>query len=181
MAIQLHSRLLAFLKSSLAGSRIDPQYSAEQLEALPPILSEENSPGITGFVFSTRKKWTILSVIYIVQISMNFNASVYNNAVPGMMAEFGISESTALIGQWIFLIAYAFGSELWAPWSEEFGRWPVLQGSLLFVNLFQIPCACSTNITTVIVARCLGGLSSAGGSVTLGMVADSESQPNVAL
>jgi hypothetical protein len=34
----------------------------------------------------------------------------------------------------IFLVAYAFGCEFWAPWSEEIGRWPVLQLSLLLVN-----------------------------------------------
>lgn len=64
------------------------------------------------------------------------------------------------------------GSELWAPWSEEFGRWPILQLSLFLVNMWQIPCALAPNFGTILVARALGGLSSAGGSVTLGMVAD---------
>lgn len=66
----------------------------------------------------------------------------------------------------------AIGCEAWAPWSEEIGRFWVLQGSLFLVNIWQIPCALSTNWATVIVARGLGGLSSAGGSVTLGIVAD---------
>lgn len=70
----------------------------------------------------------------------------------------------------VFLVAYAFGCELWAPWSEELGRKWVLQGSLLLVNLWQIGCALAPNFTAVIVFRGLGGLSSAGGSVTLGMV-----------
>lgn len=72
----------------------------------------------------------------------------------------------------IFLVFYAFGCELWAPWSEEFGRWPVLQLSLFFVNIWQILAALAPNFGSLIVARALGGLSSAGGSVTLGMVAD---------
>ena len=76
------------------------------------------------------------------------------------------------MGQMIFLVAYAFGCELWAPWSEEIGRWPVLQISLLLVNIWQIPCALAPNFSTIIAFRFLGGLSSAGGSVTLGMIAD---------
>lgn len=72
----------------------------------------------------------------------------------------------------IFLISYAFGCELWAPWSEEFGRWPILQLSLFFVNIWQIPCALAPNFGTIVVGRFLGGISSAGGSVTLGLVAD---------
>lgn len=50
----------------------------------------------------------------------------------------------------------------------------MLQFSLLLVNIFQLPVALSQNFATVIVGRALGGLSSAGGSVTLGMVADSK-------
>lgn len=72
----------------------------------------------------------------------------------------------------IFLVAYAFGCELWAPWSEEFGRWPIMQLSLFLVNIWQLPCALAPNFGTIIVGRFLGGFSSAGGSVTLGMTAD---------
>lgn len=56
--------------------------------------------------------------------------------------------------------------------SEEFGRKPILQASLLLVNIWQLPVALARNFTTILVGRALGGLSSAGGSVTLGMIAD---------
>ncbi|KAI9804589.1 MAG: hypothetical protein M1833_006662 [Piccolia ochrophora] len=125
-----------------------------------------------GFSFPTWKKWTILSVIFAVQSSMNFNASVYASAIDGLTEEFTISGQAARVGQMIFLVAYGFGSELWAPWSEEFGRWPVLQLSLFFVNIWQILCGLAPNFGTIVVGRFLGGISSAGGSVTLGMVAD---------
>ena len=121
-----------------------------------------------GFGFSTRRKWTVLSVIFIVQCSMNFNASIYGNAVSGLREEFGISAQMAKIGQMIFLVAYGFGSELWAPWSEEYGRRLIMQLSLGLVNLWQIPCALSPTFGGIIAGRFLGGLSSAGGSVTLG-------------
>ena len=136
------------------------------------VLTEEATYNTLGFSFSTRKKWLILTSIFIVQISMNFNAAIYANAVAGMAAEFGITSFQARLGQMAFLVAYAFGCELWAPWSEEIGRKWVLQGSLCLVNLWQIPCALASNWGTVLGFRALGGLSSAGGSVTLGMVAD---------
>ena len=55
---------------------------------------------------------------------------------------------------------------------QELGRRWVLQISLGLVNLWQIPCALAPNFGTILAFRALGGLSSAGGSVTLGMVAD---------
>ncbi|KAL9031457.1 MAG: hypothetical protein Q9196_000518 [Gyalolechia fulgens] len=135
-------------------------------------LTEVDAYDKLGFTYSPFKKWLILTVVFVVQCSMNFNASVYGNATDGLVASFAITGQEARIGQAVFLIAYAFGCELWAPWSEEFGRRPVLQLSLAMVNIWQIPCALAKNYGTIIAGRVLGGLSSAGGSVTLGMVAD---------
>lgn len=135
-------------------------------------LTEDDCYDKLGFCFPWWKKWTILSVIFVVQMSMNFNTGVYSNAVTGLTEEFHISEQAARVGQCVFLVAYAFGCELWAPWSEEFGRRPIMQLSLFLVNIWQIPCALAPNFGTIVICRVLGGLSSAGGSVTLGMTAD---------
>lgn len=135
-------------------------------------LTENDCYEKLGFCFPWYKKWAILSVIFTVQMSMNFNTSVFPNAVAPLSKEFGISEQAARVGQMVFLVTYAFGCELWAPWSEEFGRWPIMQLSLFLVNIWQIPCALAPNFGTIVVCRALGGISSAGGSVTLGMTAD---------
>jgi MFS family permease len=91
-----------------------------------------------GFAFSDSKKWLILTVIFWVQISMNYNAAIFNNSVPGMSEEFGIKEFMARLGQMAFLVAYGFGCEFWAPFSEELGRKWIMQASLSLVNIFQI-------------------------------------------
>lgn len=135
-------------------------------------LTEEDCYEELGFCFPTWKKWYILTVIFWVQVSMNFNTSLYSNAIPGIAEEFSVSEQAARCGAMIFLVLYAFGCELWAPWSEEFGRWPILQLSMFLVNVWQLPVALAPNFATVMVGRALGGLSTAGGSVTLGMIAD---------
>lgn len=56
--------------------------------------------------------------------------------------------------------------------SEELGRWFTKQLSLLLVNIWQFPCAFAPNYATLVVCRLLGGLSTGGGSVTLGVLAD---------
>lgn len=125
-----------------------------------------------GFSFSTLNKWRVISVIFLVQTSMNFNTSLYSNALGGISQEFDVSLQASRCGAMIFLLFYAFGCELWAPWSEEIGRKPILQLSLALVNLWQIPVALAPNFATIMVGRALGGLCTAGGSVTLGMIAD---------
>lgn len=86
-------------------------------------LTEEDCYDELGFSFPSWKKWTILTVIFWVQVSMNFNTSLYSNALTnpidgGITEEFGVSAQAARVGAAIFLITYAFGCELWAPWSE---------------------------------------------------------------
>ncbi|GAB7347342.1 hypothetical protein MBLNU459_g4282t1 [Dothideomycetes sp. NU459] len=135
-------------------------------------LTENDCYDKLAYSWPSWKKWMFLSSIASIQISMNFNTSVFPNAVQPLSAAFNISEQEARVGQMIYLVLYSFGCELWAPWSEEFGRWPILQLSLFFINIWQIPAALAPNWGTIVVARALGGLSTAGGSVTLGLIAD---------
>ncbi|KAF1832331.1 multidrug transporter [Decorospora gaudefroyi] len=135
-------------------------------------ITEDDCYDELGFCFPTWKKWMILSIIFLVQVSMNFNTALFSNAIGGISSEFNVSAQAARLGAAIFLITYAFGCELWAPWSEELGRWPILQLSLFFVNIWQIPVGIAPNFATILVGRALGGISTAGGSVTLAMVAD---------
>ncbi|KAI2617206.1 MFS general substrate transporter [Hypomontagnella submonticulosa] len=135
-------------------------------------LKEEDCESELGFAFPAWKKWWILTVIFLVQTSMNFNTSLYSNGLAGISERFNVSEQGARVGAAIFLITYAFGCELWAPWSEEIGRKPVLQASLFLVNIFTLPVVLAPNFGCLLAGRALGGLSTAGGSVTLGMIAD---------
>lgn len=163
------------------NAAIDPSHT-NQRSSLDKVQRTPSDPKIElteadcydqlGYSFSSLKKWTIIMVIFMVQVSMNFNTSLYSNAVGGISEEFNVSKQAARCGAMIFLVLYAFGCELWAPWSEELGRKPILQASLFLVNIWQIPVAIAPNFATIMVGRALGGLSSAGGSVTLGMIAD---------
>lgn len=61
-------------------------------------LTEDDCYDDLGFSFSKAKKWYILTVVFWVQVSMNFNTSLYANAVPGIAEEFGVSEQGARCG-----------------------------------------------------------------------------------
>jgi len=81
-------------------------------------ITEEDCYEELGFCFPSWKKWMILSIVFTVQVSMNFNTSLYSNAVKGISEEFGVSQQSARLGAAIFLITYAFGCELWAVCSN---------------------------------------------------------------
>ncbi|KAI0573331.1 AraJ Arabinose efflux permease [Pyrenophora tritici-repentis] len=144
----------------------------------PPVatmLTETNAVESTAYMFSSRRKWWILTVVGLCQTSMNYNAAVYSSAIRPLNEHYNLGDNhftNARAGMAWFLILYGFGCELWAPWSEEFGRFPIMQLSLFTVNMWQVFAGASGAWHHVLIARLLGGLCSAGGSVTLGMVAD---------
>lgn len=101
------------------GLDLDGYGSYDKIE-----ITEDDCYDELGFSFPTWKKWTILTIIFLVQVSMNFNTGLFSNAIGGISKGFHVSEQAARVGAAIFLICCAFGCELWAPWSEEVGRWP---------------------------------------------------------
>ena len=153
--------------NGLGKEKVDPD-NFDKIE-----ITEADCYDELGFSYPTWKKWMILTVIFLVQVSMNFNTSLYGNAVSGISEEFGVSAQAARCGAMIFLVFYAFGCELWAPWSEEFGRKPIIQASLFLVNIWQLPVASARPTSLPSWSAVLWAvLSTAGGSVTLGMIAD---------
>lgn len=116
-------------------------------------LTEEDAYDKLGYSWPKWKKWTYLCAVAFVQVSMNFNTSVYPNAVKPLSSAFQIGQQEARTGQMIYLVLYSIGCELWAPWSEEFGRWPILQLSMFLINIWQIPCMVAPNWGTIVVAR----------------------------
>jgi hypothetical protein len=139
-------------------SPMTPTPHFPQRQLTPPKskeLSEQNSRQHTAHAWSARRKWTLLNVDAFCQVSMNFNAAVYSNAVTPLNKHFGIDK--ARLGMTAFLIPYAVGCELWAPWSEEVGWWPVMQISLGLTNVSVIICALATSFQGIIGGRVMGG------------------------
>lgn len=121
----------------------DPDNPGVGHRASKPELRAEVAYDHLGYSYPT--KWFIQSVMFIIQISINLNASLYANAVDSISEKYHVSKQGARVPQLTFLCAYAVGCELWAPWSEELGRWPTQQLSLLPVNIWQFPYAYAPN------------------------------------
>jgi len=86
-------------------------------------ITEDDCYDELGYSYSDKKKWYILTIIFIVQVSMNFNTSLYGNAIGGISKEFDVSKQGARVGAAIFLILYAFGCELWVSLHSNTSAW----------------------------------------------------------
>lgn len=55
-------------------------------------LTEDDIEDQLGYEYPAWKKWLILVIILCIQISMNSNASMYGNALEGIVKKYGVSE-----------------------------------------------------------------------------------------
>jgi multidrug resistance protein len=78
-------------------------------------------------------------------------------AVPLLPAHFHVSSTTSTLVVSIFVLGFAFGPLLIAPFSEIYGRRYTYILSILFFLIFTICCAVSTSLPMLIVFRFLAG------------------------
>ncbi|KAJ5648883.1 uncharacterized protein N7484_002606 [Penicillium longicatenatum] len=124
--------------------------------------------------FASGKKWALLALISAFTLVSPLASSMFSPAVVYMGEQFGESNETILaLSVSIYLIGYTCGPLFLAPLSEIYGRRIVLSSANWFFVVWQIGCALSKNIQTLIVCRLFAGV---GGSacITLGagVVAD---------
>lgn len=101
------------------------------------------------------KKWLIIfTMSYGTTIVVLYSTS-YTAGIPGMMADWNISELSGALGMTTYMAGVACGSLLLAPLSEMYGRRPVYLVAIALFMIFVIPCALAPNIATMLVMRFL--------------------------
>jgi multidrug resistance protein len=87
------------------------------------------------------------------------------------MREFSVSQEVVTLGISLFVLGFALGPLLWAPFSELYGRQVVFFGTFLAFVAFNAGAAGSKNAYTLLILRFFGGafgsspLTNAGGVV----------------
>lgn len=106
-------------------------------------------------------KGVILAIMSYSTTSVVLFSTSYTSAIPGIMEDFGISNSEGILGVTTYLIGMAVGSVILAPLSEMYGRRPIYILALAGFVIFVIPCAVAQNIATILAARFLGAFCAA--------------------
>jgi MFS transporter, DHA1 family, multidrug resistance protein len=87
-----------------------------------------------------------------------FASSIFSAATFVVSAEFKVSTEVALLGLSLYVLGFATGPILWAPFSELRGRWePIVVGMFGF-TLFQAATATGKDLQTILISRFFGGL-----------------------
>lgn len=109
------------------------------------------------------RKWTQVATISAITLLTPFTSSALAPGIANMMSELGIESS--VVGSMtvsIYLLGYVVGPLLLAPLAELYGKKIVLDFANVSFCLWQIGCALSPNIGSLIVFRFLSGVGGAG-------------------
>ncbi|KAH7317121.1 major facilitator superfamily domain-containing protein [Stachybotrys elegans] len=110
----------------------------------------------------------------ILNFAVYIASSIYVPGAAGLMQEFEVDETIAILGLSLFTLGYGFGPMLWSPLSEmpKLGRSGIFFWTLLAFILFQLPVGFAPNITVFLVFRWITGfcgspcLATGGGTIT---------------
>ncbi|KAG2139189.1 major facilitator superfamily domain-containing protein [Suillus bovinus] len=107
--------------------------------------------------WSVAKKWYLTIAAALLVVNATFSSSAPSSLAPTFMEEFGISQEVATLPVSLFVCGYCVGPLVWAPLSEQYGRRPIFIISFIVYLCFQIGCALSQNIASILIFRFLGG------------------------
>lgn len=107
--------------------------------------------------WSFSKKWYLTLAAGLLVLNATFSSSTPAALVPTFINEFGISQEVGTLTVSLFVCGYCVGPLIWGPLSEQYGRRPIFIISFFIYMCFQIGCALSQNITSILIFRFLGG------------------------
>ncbi|KWU44138.1 Benomyl/methotrexate resistance protein [Rhodotorula sp. JG-1b] len=150
-----------------ASSALEKVDLAEKGSAVPyDGAGTAESPYIVKFLdgeqanpqnWTKTKKWTITANSAISTLCIAFGSSVVSAAIPELTTVFGKDLTVLTLSVSLYVLGFALGPLLWAPFSEQWGRRPIFIITYALFAIFNIPCAVAKNVETLLVCRFLAG------------------------
>ncbi|MEF2232097.1 MAG: multidrug effflux MFS transporter [Pseudodesulfovibrio sp.] len=92
------------------------------------------------------------------------STDMYLPAIPTLQEQWGLPFATVNLSLVLFMVVFSVGLLIHGPLSDRFGRRPVLIFGILLFMFGTLLCAASTNITMLIVSRCVQAAGAAAGA-----------------
>ncbi|KAF1982979.1 major facilitator superfamily [Aulographum hederae CBS 113979] len=156
----------AGLKSRLSRRSTRPLPEFGGGKAYPPPLPSreeyvvefdgENDP-LHPQNWSLKKKILLGAILGYFTLCAAFGSSIFSAATRVVSGVFGVSTEVGTLGVSLYVLGFATGPILWAPFSELYGRrLPLVLASFGF-SIFQIAVAVGKDLQTVLICRFWGG------------------------
>ena len=148
--------------SCLTGRMIQSIHTAGVLgQSRHPKITEKShckDRTLINRLFLSPSRVYISAIVCMGTFTASFASAIFAPGSDSMAKDFGVSSEVGVLGTTLFVLGFASGPLIWAPYSELAGRrWPLMLG-ILGVALFSIASAVAKDIQTVIICRFFAGL-----------------------
>jgi len=90
-------------------------------------------------------------------LNSTFASSAPAGIMTSVITHYHVSTEVGILTISLFVAGYCLGPLLWGPLSESYGRRPIFIIAFIFYTGWQVGCALSPNIGSLLVFRFLGG------------------------
>ena len=104
----------------------------------------------------------LTALLAVLQAAGPISTDTYLPSLPAIAIRLDASIATAQLTLSVFLVGFAFAQIVYGPFSDRFGRKPVLMIALGVFSVATLACALATSIEMLIVARFFQALGAAG-------------------
>ncbi|KAF3765884.1 MFS general substrate transporter [Cryphonectria parasitica EP155] len=108
-----------------------------------------------------RKKILTAAMLGFTTLTAAFTSSIFSAGTQIIAAEFGVSTEVGILGVSFYVLGFATGPSLWAPFSELKGRRLPLVISMFGFSIFTISCAVAKDLQTILIVRFFAGFTGA--------------------
>ncbi|POY72513.1 hypothetical protein BMF94_4339 [Rhodotorula taiwanensis] len=147
----------SFEKAKLAEQGANAPYDGQGSAESPYIVKWLDGEQANPQNWSKTKKWTITANSAISTLCIAFGSSIVSPAIPRLTTVFHKDLTVLTLSVSLYVLGFALGPLLWAPFSEQWGRRPIFIITYALFAIFNIPCAVAKNVETLLVCRFLAG------------------------
>ncbi|EDO15169.1 hypothetical protein Kpol_1017p3 [Vanderwaltozyma polyspora DSM 70294] len=118
-------------------------------------------------------RWVYTVILSILVICVAYGSACITGGLGLVSEKFHVGSEVAILSVSLMVLGFSFGPLLWSPVSDLFGRRVAYFVSMGLYVIFNIPCAVSKNVQTLMICRFFCGVwSSSGLCLVGGSIAD---------
>ncbi|CBX92767.1 similar to MFS multidrug transporter [Plenodomus lingam JN3] len=140
-------------QGAVTNEIIDWEYDGEGTEEDPFVVEWIDNDPRNPMTFTKTKKWIMALAVANSVLVVSFCSSAFSGGIQQVMVEFGVSQIVVTLGVSLFVLGFALGPLLWAPFSELYGRQIVFLGTYIAFTAFNAGAAGATNIYGLLILR----------------------------
>lgn len=147
-------------------------YPGKGTQEVPFLVSWlPNDDAENPLTFSKLQKWSLTMFVSVATLAVSLASSAYSGATESIAAELGGSNTVITLGVSFFVLGFALGPLIWAPFSEMLGRRNLFLFTYAFLTLWNGVAAASQTLAQLLIFRFLAGafgsspLTNAGGTL----------------